>query len=107
MYIKYKNQKYSCKCSISNETIRYNDLPENFPETVQGDIVLCADDGFELRTDNTKDYLRQTFEKGTLTLTNVPEKEIVEVPEVEAEPTELERLRADIDYIAIMTGVEL
>lgn len=25
----------------------------------------------------------------------------------EAEPTELERLRADLDYLAIMTGVEL
>ncbi len=28
-------------------------------------------------------------------------------PEPEPEPTELEQLRADVDYIAIMTGVEL
>ena len=85
MYVKYKNKKYPCKCSISNETIRYNDLPEDFPDIVQGDIVLCADDGFELRTDDTKDYARQIFENGTLTLTNVPEKEIVDEPEVELE----------------------
>lgn len=29
------------------------------------------------------------------------------VEPVEAEPTELDQLRADIDYLAIMTGVEL
>lgn len=32
----------------------------------------------------------------------VPERE-----ETEPEPTELEQLRADLDYIAVMTGVEL
>lgn len=29
------------------------------------------------------------------------------VPEPETTPTEMERLRADVDFIAIMTGVEL
>lgn len=32
-----------------------------------------------------------------------PERE----PAPEPEPTEVERLRADVDYLAIMTGVEL
>ena len=105
MYIKYENQKYPCKCVIANETICYKELPDNFPETVKSEIVLCADDDFVLRTDNTKDYLRQTFENGTLTLTNVPEKEPEPTPE--PQPSEVERLRADVDYIAIMTGVEL
>ena len=107
MYIKYKNQKYPCKCVITNETIYYKELPDNFPETVQGEIVLCANDDFELRRDNTKDYLRQTFENGILTLTNIPEREPDIEPMLEPEPSEVERLRADVDYIAIMTGVEL
>ena len=33
-----------------------------------------------------------------------PEPEYIEI---ETEPTEVEQLRADVDYIAIMTGVEL
>lgn len=33
----------------------------------------------------------------------VPEPE----PAPEPEPTEAERLRADLDYLAVMTGVEL
>ena len=107
LYIKYENQKYPCKCVITNETIYYKNLPDNFPETVQGEIVLCADDDFEMRTDNTKNYLRQTFENGTLTLTNVPEKESETETETEQPISETEQLRADVDYIAIMTGVEL
>ena len=41
------------------------------------------------------------------------EEEIIEKPAVaeteptDPEPTELEQLRADVDYIAVMTGVEL
>lgn len=42
------------------------------------------------------------------------EEEIIETPiettettETEPEPTEIEQLRADVDYIAVMTGVEL
>lgn len=53
----------------------YSRLPEDFPAPVSGEIKLYADDGFLLRTDNTSDYLRQTFANGVLTLTNVPEPE--------------------------------
>ncbi len=41
------------------------------------------------------------------------EEEVIETPTVieseltEPEPTEIEQLRADVDYIAVMTGVEL
>lgn len=34
-------------------------------------------------------------------------REIPEIEPIELPPTELEQLRADIDYIAVMTGVEL
>lgn len=38
---------------------------------------------------------------------NVPKVEYPEVEETEKPITEIEQLRADIDYLAIMTGVEL
>lgn len=94
MYIQYQNEKYSCNCIIRENSISYTELPENFPETVEGEMVLCADDGFELRIDNTKNYLRQTFENGTLTLTNVLEKEFDPEPLPEPEPTADELLNA-------------
>lgn len=73
MYIKYQETNYPCTCYPSNERMVYSDLPEDFPAPVEGEIVLCADDGFEMRVDNSADYLRQTFEGGVLTLTNEPD----------------------------------
>lgn len=105
MYIKYNNKDYSCKCSINNNSITYIELSEDFPSEVDGEITLYADNGFEMRKDNTSDYLRQTFSNGTLTLTNLPEPEPTEEPI--PTPTEIEQLRADVDFIAVMTGVTL
>ena len=73
MYITYEKKKYSCNCTPSSSMI-YRGLPDDFPDSVSGEIVLYADDGFVLRTDRVEDYLRQTFVNGVLTLTNVPEK---------------------------------
>lgn len=45
---------------------------------------------------------------GVMTVTKWTPGEIPEPePEPEPEPTELEQLRADVDYIAMETGVEL
>ena len=88
MYILYNGEKYACKCKPS-ETMRYGGLPEDFPVPVSGKIVLCADDGFVLRTDVVEDYLRQSFANRILTLTN---EEAVEPP-VE-EPTVWDELDA-------------
>lgn len=107
MYIIYNNVKYPCTCRPSS-TMVYHGLPDDFPFPAFGEIVLCADDGFTLRKDNAADYLRQVFEGGVLTLTNELEPEPVEEEtEVERQPTAIEQLRADVDYIAIMTGVDL
>lgn len=72
MYIEYNNKKYHCTCRPS-KTMIYKGLPDDFPAPVYGKIVLCADDGFVMRTDYGYDYLRQTFERGVLMLTNEPE----------------------------------
>ena len=91
MYIEYNGIKYTCSCNPSG-TMIYRELPDDFPAPVSGEIVLCADDGFVLCTDNTEDYLRQTFENGVLTLTNAPEPEPVEP--TDPEPTTDEVLDA-------------
>ena len=44
---------------------------------------------------------------GVMTVTKWTAGEIPETPEEEAPITEAERLRADIDFIAAMTGVDL
>lgn len=97
MYITYNNINYPCQCRPS-VTMTYRGLPEDFPAPVSGDIVLCADDGFVLRTDNSNNYLRQTFENGVLTLTNTPEPELIEP--VEPEPTADEVLNTLLGVMA-------
>lgn len=83
MYIKYNGIDYPCNSlKRSNGTVAYSGLPEDFPTPVSGDIVLCADDGFVMRTDTVEDYARQTFVDGVLTLTNAPEPEPVPEPDV-------------------------
>lgn len=92
MYILYNKVKYPCKCRPAASMV-YHDLPDDFPAPVEGEIVLCADDGFTLRTDSAADYLRQTFEGGVLTLTNVPEPETEEETETtDPSPTLRERV---------------
>lgn len=104
MYILYHNEKYSCTCR-PGETMSYHGLPATFPAPVSGEIVLCADDDFVMRTDYAEDYLRQVFEDGVLTLTNAPEP----MPEVNLETTLDERVTALEDALALTdeTAIEL
>ena len=90
MYIKYKETQYPCICYLAQKAITYHNLPENFPIPVEGEITLCANNGFVMRVDKVENYLRQTFKNGVLTLTNLPEVKIV-VPEVTT-PTLEERV---------------
>ena len=108
MYIIYKSINYPCTCRPA-ATMVYKGLPNDFPVPVEGEIVLCADDGFVMRIDNIADYLRQTFEDGVLTLTNVPEPVEPEEPDypVDPEPTQLDRIEAQVTYTAMMTDTLL
>ena len=90
MYITYNGVNYPCRCRPS-KTMAYCGLPDDFPAPVSGEVTLCADDGFILRVDNAEDYLRQTFKKGTLTLTNAPIREPVKpIEPIERTPTTAE-----------------
>lgn len=102
MYIKYNNIKYPCQCNPS-KIMHYRGLPDDFPTPVGGEIILCADDGFILRIDKVEDYLRQSFENGVLTLTNLPEPEVIE----DTGLTAFDRLEAQIVYTAMMTDTLL
>ncbi len=99
MYITYNNKHYPCKCKVGS-TMIYSGLPEDFPGSVSGEIVLKANDGFMLRTDKTEDYLYQKYENGTLTLTNTPEPE-----PIEPEPIEHTEVTTEDMARVIMEGV--
>lgn len=81
-----------------NQTSDFFEIPDGWaliPEEIEtpnfpfGDIAVEEIDGVMTVTE---------WEAGT-----IPERE----PEPEAPVTEIEQLRADIDYIAVMTGVNL
>ena len=79
----------------ANQSVTPRTVPEGWP--VVPDQIVVPD---------TFPFVNVTVENGVvtgMTAGTVPEPGTAE-PE---EPTELERLRADVDYIAVMTGVEL
>lgn len=104
MYILYKDVKYDCVCKPS-KVMQYRGLPSDFPSKITGEIQLCADDGFVLRTDIVEDYLRYTLIDGILTLTNMPEP--IPSEPAESEPTQLDRIEAQVAYTAMMTDTLL
>lgn len=59
----------------------------------------------EAKVWDTLGFCNLTIESGKLV--DVEPTEKPEVVETEPEPTEAEKLRADVDYIAAMTGVTL
>lgn len=60
-------------------------------EEAGGVISMYRDDGFLLSQDDVSNYARQSFNGGTLMLTNEPEEE-----PVEPEPSETEQMAAAI-----------
>lgn len=106
MFLTYSQTNYKCDCYIDGQYIAYFNLPADFPAPVSGEIVLQADDGFVMRTDKAEDYLRQTFEDGTLILTNIPEPEPTPEPEEPIEPpTPPDELTVEEMASAITEGV--
>ena len=105
MYILLNDLKYPCKCHLGS-TMVFSGLSDDFPAPVEGEIVLCADDDFVLRTDKVEDYLRQTFVDGVLTLTNEPEPQPY-VPTVDEVRTHTLEAISQACYEAIVNGIDV
>lgn len=98
MYIKYNMNRYQCLCRQTSSDIKYIGLPADFPAPASGNIVLYADDGFVMRADTVEDYLRQTFEDGVLTLTNIPEPEpTIDIPDEQLPETDYDEIAAAVN----------
>lgn len=108
MYIKTGSNAYPCTgyCPYADE-VRFTltgDIPVELGETVQ----LHQDDDFLLAEHTVADFARWEAVGGVLLLTNRPKAEPQEpAEEATPEPTELERLRADVDFLAALQGVSL
>lgn len=111
MYINTNGQTYPC--------VGYHPGAEQVTFILQGaapaqlgdTVELCRDDGFVLATHTVADYSRHEAAGERLSLTNRPVPEPMPdpepEPEPEPEPTELEQLRADVDFLAALQGVSL
>ena len=71
MYLEINEKKYQCSnASFGRSLIWYGVEDLNVP--VEDTIITCRDDGFVMREDDPKDWLRQVYENDTLILTNDP-----------------------------------
>lgn len=86
-------------------------------ETAPEGYALCPDEFFDVFYSTTPaGFVNITVEEGVVTSMTVnqeavdawnDEHPILPEAQSEPEPTEMEQLRADVDYIAALTGVEL
>ena len=115
MYITNKTKKYPCTGYYPTEnTIVFSGI-DGLALPINGEIKLCRDDGFELATQICENYVRQTYENNTLTITNEPEPIVVEPiapttpePTLEERTTALEATQSDvIDVLASALGVTI
>lgn len=69
------------------------------PNPLEGTIQMFRDDGFFMSEDTVADYLRHTYNGGTLTLTNLPE------PEPQPEPEPGPYIPTDHDVLNALLGI--
>lgn len=106
MYIKTNSAQYPCAGYQCGPVSVSFVLPDSVPETLGETVELWAEDGFLMASQRVADCLRWEVSGNCLILTNAPETPTAPEPEP-APPTELEQLRADVDYLSAMTGVML
>ena len=101
MCLKINDKRYAVARRIKQgDTVKFLSVSPTV-EDISGSIKLFRDDGFLISEDVAEDYARRFMAGSLLTLTNQPE------PTPATTPSAVEQLRADVDYIAVMTGVEL
>ena len=105
MYININNTHYPCTCDARRIwPVRF---AGDAPSAVSGVITLCADDGFELASYNTADFLRVVLTGDTLTLTNEPEPVPVDpVPDDTVQVTQEDIVASLLDMDVRLTMIE-
>lgn len=106
MYIRTKEESYPCQSYRAGADASIFVLKKDTPEELGDTVELWAEDGFLMASQRVADWLRWEVSGNCLILTNAPETPTAPEPEP-APPTELEQLRADVDYLSAMTGVTL
>lgn len=81
MYITHNNQTYE-RVRMLNTSSSVRFVGESLPEleALTGLVMVFSESGFELRTFDPTDYLRQDIKDGSWLLTNIP------LPEPQPEP---------------------
>lgn len=107
MYIKMGENQYPCtdyRASPGGSATFHGVEGVTLP--VAGEVVLYADDGFEMAWQDAAAFARQVYENSVLTLTNEPEPEIP-VPTIEeVRAAKLAELSAACEA-AIVAGVDV
>lgn len=112
MYIKLNGEKYADVKRTSYRSVgKVVYIGESLAgiEEVSGEIEVYRDDDFLLCTDKASDYARHIIAEGVITMTNEPELQPVPEsdPEAVEEPTQLDRIEAQVTYTAMMTDTLL
>ena len=104
MFLIINGNRHTVKSRIVEaDTITYLSVTPA-PSDINGTISMCRDDGFLMSEDNADNFERKEYSGTRLVLTNKP---VVVNKAVKITPSDMEQLRADVDYIAVMLGVEL
>lgn len=106
MYIKINERNYPCRGYLDTGNYVQYRLEGPMPDSVEGVVKLYKGDELFCAHD-VSEFARWEIRGTSLILTNRPVPEPVETPAEGPEPTPFEQLRADVDYIAAMTGVTL
>ena len=98
-------------CVISKEGNEngWHDLQTNssWSNNPYGEAWAIVPDEMVQAIIETRGFCNIELNKDGTEVVSFTPREIPEIPEPEVEPSENEKLRADLDYIAVMTGIEL
>ena len=102
MFIINETKRYDVsRANFSKSTLTWSGIKE-LETPITGTVITYRNDGFVMREDEVSAWLRQTYENGILTLTNLPEPEPYEPPEpIEPMPTVEDVLNLLAEYFDV------
>lgn len=108
MYLLINNSRYTVSRRIkTDDTLRFLTVTPA-PDVITGKVRMYTNEAVLMSEDDAEDYLRRIYTGTLLTLTNVPEPQPQPEPEPQPEePSETERLEAQVLFTALMTDTLL